>query len=62
MASRNDLVLEQKINLIKAKERGLSYRELRDNFQMSLGAVSNILKRKNEYITDYESKLNTKAK
>ena len=50
------------MNLIKEKERGLSYRELRDKFQVSIGAVSNILKRKNEYINDYETNLNKKVK
>ena len=50
MTSRNDLDLEQKMNLIKEREHGLSHRELRDKFQVSVGAVSNILKRKNEYI------------
>ena len=62
MASRNDLDFEQKMNLIKEKERGLSHRELRDKFQVSVGAVSNILKRKNEYINDYETNRNKKLK
>jgi hypothetical protein len=35
-----------KNHLIKGKERGLSHRELRDKFKISIGAVSNILKRK----------------
>ncbi|CAF2087064.1 unnamed protein product [Rotaria magnacalcarata] len=60
--SQNDLDLEQKMNLIKDSERGLSYRELRNKFQVSIGAVSNILKRKNEYITDYETNLNKRVK
>ncbi|CAF2127050.1 unnamed protein product [Rotaria magnacalcarata] len=60
--SRDDLDLEQKMNLIKDSERGLSYRELRNKFQVSIGAVSNILKRKNEYITDYETNLNKRVK
>ena len=55
MATRNDLELEEKMNLIKEKERGLSHRELRDKFKISIGAVSNILKRKNEYLHDYET-------
>ena len=50
------------MNLIKEKERGLSHRELRDKFQVSVGAVSNILKRKNEYINDYETNRNKKLK
>lgn len=41
MASRNDLNLEQKVNLIKDQEQGLSYREWKDKLQISIGAVSN---------------------
>ena len=62
MSSCKDLDLEQKVHLIKEKERGLSHRELKDKFQVSLGAVSNILKRKNEYLYDYESNQNKKFK
>ena len=62
MASRNDLNLEQKIHLIKDKENGLTHRELKDKFQISVGAVSNILKRKHEYLDDYESNQNKKLK
>ncbi|CAF3306560.1 unnamed protein product, partial [Rotaria sp. Silwood2] len=58
MASRNDLELEQKVNLIRESERGLSYRELKDKFHVSIGAVSNILKRKHEYIDDYQCNRN----
>jgi predicted DNA-binding protein YlxM (UPF0122 family) len=43
------------MNLIKEKERGLSHRELRDKYQVSIDAVSNILERKNEHINDYET-------
>lgn len=62
MTSRNDLTLEQKINLIKENERGSSYRELKEKFQVSLGSISNILKRKYEYINDYECNHNKKLK
>ena len=62
MTSLTDLDLEQKINLIKDKERGLSHRELKDKFHVSIGAVSNILKRKSEYINDYETNRNKKVK
>ncbi len=62
MTSRNDLTLEQKINLIRDSERGLSYRELKENFQIFLGCVSNILKRKHEYVNDYECNHNKKLK
>jgi transposase len=61
MTCQNELDLEQKINLIKEKERGLSRRQIKDKFQVSLGAISNILKRKNEYLNDYETNQNKKA-
>jgi hypothetical protein len=44
MTSRNGHTLEQKINLIRESERGLSYRELKENFEVFLGCVSNTLK------------------
>lgn len=47
----------RKKNLWK-RRKGLSYRELSNKFQISIGAVSNILKRKLEYTNDYESKRN----
>jgi Mor family transcriptional regulator len=50
MSTRNDLTLEQKINLIKQNEGGSSYRELCNNFKISIGAVSNVIKRKREYM------------
>jgi transposase len=46
MTSRNDLDLEQKVKLIKDKENGMSVRELKDKLNVSIGSVSNILKRK----------------
>ncbi len=49
MGSRNNLDPNSKINLIKDKERGLSHRNLKDIFEVSIGAVTNILKRKQEY-------------
>ncbi len=51
MASRHELDLEQKMNLIRDKENGLSHRQLKEKFQVPLGAISNILKSKNEYQT-----------
>lgn len=62
MASRRELTLEEKMFLIKEKDRGLSHRDLSNKFQVSIGAVSNILKRKHEYIDDYESNKNKKVK
>ena len=43
MSIRNELCLEQKINLIKEKENGLSHRVLSEKFHISIRAVSNIL-------------------
>jgi hypothetical protein len=51
VASRHELDLEQKMNLIRDKENGLSHRQLKEKFQVPLGAISNILKSKNEYQT-----------
>ena len=62
MATRKDLDLEEEVHLIKEKERGFSHRELKEKVQVSLGAVSNILKRKQEYLDDYESNQNKKFK
>ena len=62
MAFRRELTLEEKVSLIKEKDRGFSHRELSGKFQVSVGAVSNILKRKHEYIDDYESNKNKKVK
>ncbi len=44
MPSRNDLTLEQKVNLIKENERGSFYRILKEKFNVSVGSISNILK------------------
>jgi transposase len=62
MTSRNDLDLEQKVKLIKDKENGMSVRELKDKLNVSIGSVSNILKRKNEYLDDYKCNKNKKKK
>ncbi|CAF1163268.1 unnamed protein product [Adineta steineri] len=62
MAARNDLNLEQKVNLIKDSEQGMSYRVLKDKFHISVGSISNILKRKNEYLDDYECNQSKKMK
>ncbi|CAF2178207.1 unnamed protein product [Rotaria magnacalcarata] len=44
MVSRNDLDLEKKVNLIRDKERGLSHRELKDKFQLSIDELDKVLK------------------
>jgi transposase len=53
--NRHELNLAEKVDLIKEKENGLSHRALGEKFNVSIGAVSNILKRKSEYIDDYQS-------
>ena len=50
MSTRNDLTLEQKINLIKQNEGGSSYRELCDKFKISIGAVYRMLSKEKENI------------
>lgn len=62
MASRRDLSLEGKINLIEEKEGGPSHRQLSDRFEISVGTVSSILKRKVEYTYDYETNKNKRIK
>jgi len=62
MTPRRDLTLEQKIDLIRENECRLSYRELRDKFHISIGSISNILKRKLEYLDDYELNKNKEVK
>ena len=54
VGSRNDLGLEMKINLIRDKECELSHRELKDRFQLLVVTITNILRRKHEYISDYK--------
>jgi hypothetical protein len=61
MTCRNDVTLEG-INLIRESERALSYKKLKEKFQIFLGCVSNILKRKHEYVTDYVCNHNKKLK
>jgi hypothetical protein len=59
-ASRHDLVLQKKIELIfdNKDDDGLSKRTLSEKYHNSLGSVSNILKRKTEYIHDYKTNQN----
>ena len=55
ITSCNVLNLELKFNLILDQQRSSSYREMKDNFQVSLGFLFNILKGKHEHLSDYES-------
>lgn len=62
MTTHQELSLEEKMVLIKEKEQGVSHQQLGEKFQISLRAVSNILKHKCEYTTDYEAYKNKKIK
>ena len=55
MSPRVDLPLIKKVELIKDSERHLSQRDLAVKYKISTGAVCNILKRKQEYLSDFES-------
>ena len=60
MSSRHDLPLQQKVELIKDNNdgNGLSQRKLAEKYNISLGSVSNVSKRKAEYLNDYETNQN----
>ncbi|CAF3687821.1 unnamed protein product [Rotaria sp. Silwood1] len=55
MSTRVDLSLFQKVELIKHSKCCLSQRHLAAKYKISKGVVFNILKRKHEYLGDYES-------
>jgi hypothetical protein len=55
MSPRVDLPLFKKGELIKDSDRYLSERDLAIKYKISTGAVCNILKRKQEYLDDFES-------
>ena len=54
MTTRHTLTLSEKIQLIREHEDNQSYRTLADKFKISVGSVSNIIKRKVEYLESYE--------
>ncbi|CAF1023635.1 unnamed protein product [Rotaria sordida] len=64
MSSRHDLTLQQKIELINDNRNGngLSQRTLAAKYNISLGSVSNVLKRKAGYLNDYETNQNQNVK
>jgi len=64
MATRRDLTLHDKVQLIfdNNEGNGLSQRKLAEKYKISLGSVSNILKRKEEYLNDYETNQNQNVK
>jgi predicted DNA-binding protein YlxM (UPF0122 family) len=62
MTTRHTLTLSEKIQLIRENEEHVSYRTLADKYKISIGSVSNIIKRKVEYIEDYEQNENSSKK
>lgn len=60
--TRHDLSLDQKISLIKERDNGITYRILAEKYKISLGAVANIIKRRDEYLSDYERNENKETK
>jgi predicted DNA-binding protein YlxM (UPF0122 family) len=54
MSLRVDLPLFKKVELIKDSDRHLSQRDLATKYKISTDAVCNILKRKQEYLDDFE--------
>jgi kinesin family protein 6/9 len=59
---RHDLILEKKVSLLKDKDNGMTYRKLAEKYSISLGAVANIVKRRDEYLSDYENNQNKDTK
>ena len=62
MTTRHTLTLSEKIQLIRENEQKVSYRDLANTHKISIGSVSNIIKRKAEYIEDYEQNQNSAKK
>ena len=54
MTTKHTLTLSEKIQLIRENEEKFSYCTLADKYKISIGSVSNIIKRKVEYIESYE--------
>ena len=54
MATRHALTLYEKAQLIREHEENLSYRTLTKKYNISIGSVSNIVKREAEYMDSYE--------
>jgi predicted DNA-binding protein YlxM (UPF0122 family) len=62
MNTKRTLTLVEKIQLIRDNEEQISYRALADKYKISIGSVSNIIKRKAEYMQDYEHNENSNKK
>lgn len=58
----HDLTLEEKISLLNDKDNGMTYRKLAEKYSVSLGALSNTVKRQDEYVLDYGNNQNKKTK
>jgi predicted DNA-binding protein YlxM (UPF0122 family) len=62
MATKHTLTLSEKIQLIHEHEANVSYRTLADHYKISIGSISNIIKRKVEYMENYEQNENSNKK
>jgi len=54
MATKHTLILSEKVQLIRENEDNASYRTLAEKYKISIGSVSNIIKRKAEHMESYE--------
>ncbi|CAF1419046.1 unnamed protein product [Adineta steineri] len=62
MATKRTLTLSDKVKLIHENEQNVNYRTLAENYQISIGSVSNIIKRKAEYLESYVQNENSNKK
>jgi hypothetical protein len=62
LVTRHNLTLEEKISLLKDKDHDMIYRKLAEKYNISLGAAMNIMKRRDEYLFDYENNQNKETK
>ncbi len=56
LTTKHTLTLSEKVQLIRENENDTSYRTLAENYKISIGSVSNIIKRKAEYIEPLHDK------
>ncbi|CAF4183626.1 unnamed protein product, partial [Rotaria magnacalcarata] len=61
-ATKHTLTLSEKVQLIRENENNTSYRTLADYYKISIGSVSNVIKRKAECIENYEHNENSTKK
>jgi Mor family transcriptional regulator len=45
---RHNLTFEKKLSLVKGKDNGKTHRKLAEKYKIALGAVTNIMKRRDE--------------